>query len=155
MFQVPQLLVRCHSSPGRLVQGLLWTGPTHWVKEFGLPAAGHGADFKQQRGGARRGVFYKNQSGAYTLPTCGLQSYPFSVLQDSTAHLPTLCLLGSSTPGASRACLQMAPTFSQDIVLTRCLHLLFSQVLKLNMSHVSSASFPSTLLLLGSSQSLP
>ena len=47
------------------------------------------------------------------------------------------------------------PTFSQDIVLTRRLHLPFSQVLKLNMSHISSASFPSTLLLLGSSQSLP
>ena len=41
-FQSPSLLV-CHpSSPGRLIQGLLWTGPTHQVEEFGLPTTGHG-----------------------------------------------------------------------------------------------------------------
>lgn len=42
---------------------------------------------------------------------------PVSAIQDSTVPLPTLCLLVSSTPMASRAriCLQMGPAFSQNV----------------------------------------
>lgn len=112
----------------RFVQGLLWWGPRHWVKASGLHPVPCGEDFKAQSGVRSGWVFYRNHSGAYGLPIC---------------RLPVLYLLVSSRPppSTSSACwshphlwLQVqnlsadATNFCQDILLTRYLHLLFSQV---------------------------